>query len=187
MGTEEVDDATLLRQIQAGAQEAVGVLYDRYGGLAYGLALRVTGDPALAEDAVQEAFVSLWRHSSRFDPSRGQVRSWLMTMVHNKAVDMVRRRTNRNERALPDAAEEPQAMRGQPDVIAEWTLDAEAVRAAVRQVPEDQRRTIELAYFDGLTHVQIAARMGVPLGTVKSRLRIGLEKMREHLRPMVLE
>ncbi len=177
----------MLRAVQRGDQDAVAALYDRYGGAAYGLAFRITNDRALAEDVVQDAFVTMWRQAPRFDPERGQVRSWLLTIVHHRAVDTVRRRTSRNERALPEGAEEFIATRGGPEELTGWALEAEAVREAIRHVPEEQRRTIEMAYFDGLTHVEIAERMGVPLGTVKSRLRIGLEKMRAYLRPKVLE
>lgn len=183
----EADDVRLLRLIQQGDQDAVAALYDRYSGVAYGLALRITSDSASAEDVVQDAFVSVWRQSRRFDPERGQLRSWLLTIVHHRAIDAVRRKAGRSERALPEAPEEFVATRGRPEELAEWTLEAEAVRDAVGRVPEDQRRTIEMAYFGGLTHVEIADRMGVPLGTVKSRLRIGLEKIREYLRPLVLE
>ncbi len=182
-----IEDAVFLRAIQAGDQQAVAGLYDRYGGIAYGLAYRITSDATLAEDVVQEAFISVWRQAARFDPARGQVRSWLLTIVHHKAVDAVRRRSNRSERALPEGPEEFIATRGRPDEIAEMTMDAEAVREAVQAIPDDQRRTVEMAYFEGMTHVEIAERMDVPLGTVKSRLRIGLEKMRERLRTKVLE
>jgi RNA polymerase sigma-70 factor (ECF subfamily) len=177
-----------LRRVQAGDQSAVAALYDRFGGIAYGLAYRVTGDTSLAEDVVQDAFVSLWRQAARFDPARGQVRSWLLTIVHHRAVDMVRRRNGRPERAFPEeAAETIAATSSGPQELAEMMLDAEAVREAVRRIPEDQRRTVEMAYFAGMTHLEIAEEMSVPLGTVKSRLRIGLEKMRKFLRPKVLE
>jgi RNA polymerase sigma-70 factor (ECF subfamily) len=136
---------------------------------------------------VQEAYVSVWKQCARFDAGRGQVRSWLLTIVHHKAVDAVRRRAGRPERALPEGAEEFIAATGRPEDLAEMSMDAAAVREAVAQVPEEQRRTIVMAYFEGLTHVEIAEKMQVPLGTVKSRLRIGLEKMREYLRPKVLE
>ena len=167
-------------------------MYDRYGGIAYGLALRIIGDAGGAEDAVQEAFVSLWKQAPRFDPDRGQVKSWLLTIVHHKAVDAVRRRSGRPERPLPDSADAFVggafvAAGARPDQLAEMALDAEAVREAMALVPEDQRRVIELAYFAGMTHVEIAEKTGAPLGTVKSRLRIGLEKMREYLRPRVME
>ena len=181
------DDASLLRAVQRGDQQAFAALYDRYCGVAYGLAYRITNDGASAEDAVQEAFVSTWKQAPRFDPDRGQVRSWLLTIVHHRAIDAVRRRSSRHERALPEGPEEFVATRGRPEELAEWALEAEAVRDAMRVVPEDQRQTIEMAYFGGLTHVEIAERMRVPLGTVKSRLRIGLDKMREYLRPKVLE
>lgn len=185
--TGDVDDALLLRSLQAGDQSALAALYDRYSGIAYGLALRITGDATAAEDVVQEAFVSVWKQAPRFDASRGQVRSWLLTIVHHRAVDVVRRRSSRPERALPDDASQIADHDAPPAVAAEMAMDARAVREAVRQIPEDQRRTVEMAYFEGLTHVEIAERMGVPLGTVKSRLRIALEKMREYLRPLVLE
>jgi len=136
---------------------------------------------------VQEAFVSLWKQAPRFDPARGQVRSWLLTIVHHKAVDAVRRRAGQRERNLPEGAADFIAAQGTPGERVEQTMDAEAVREAVRRIPEDQRRTVEMAYFMGMTHIEIAERMSVPLGTVKSRLRIGLEKMREYLRPLVLE
>ncbi len=172
--------------MQSGDQQAVAALYDRYSGVAYGLALRITSDGTTAEDVVQDAFVSVWKQCGRFDPGRGQVKSWLLTIVHHKSVDAIRRKSGRNERALPEGPEEFIATYGRPEEAAEMMMDAEAVRAAVNLVPDDQRRTIEMAYFMGLTHVEIAERMGVPLGTVKSRLRIGLDKMREYLRPKVL-
>ncbi len=163
------------------------MLYDRYSSAAYGLALRITNDVTMAEDAVQEAFVSAWRQCGRFDAARGQVRSWLLTIIHHKAVDAVRRRAGRSERSLPEDPETFVSTRGNPVEIAEWSAEAAAVREAMRLVPDDQRLTIEMAYFMGLTHVEIAERMSVPLGTVKSRLRIGLEKMRGHLAMKVLE
>jgi RNA polymerase sigma-70 factor (ECF subfamily) len=185
--SEDIADADLVRSMQNGDQGAIATLYDRYSGVAYGLAVRITGDRTLAEDVVQEAFVSVWKQCGRFNPARGQVKSWLLTIVHHRAIDAVRRRTNRAERALPEGPDEFIAQHGRPDELADATLDAVALRDAVNAVPEDQRRTIEMAYFEGLTHVEIAQRMGVPLGTVKSRLRIGLEKMRESLKSKVLE
>jgi RNA polymerase sigma-70 factor (ECF subfamily) len=184
---EPQDDASALRAMQAGDRDAVAVLYDRYSSAAYGLALRITNDATMAEDAVQEAFVSVWRQCGRFDATRGQVRSWLLTIIHHKAVDAVRRRAGRAERSLPEEPETFVSSVGNPVEIAEWSLEAAAVREAMRLVPDDQRQTIEMAYFMGFTHVEIAERMSVPLGTVKSRLRIGLEKMRDHLAPKVLE
>ncbi len=183
----DMDDAALLHAMQGGDESSVAVLYDRYGGAAYGLAHRITNDATLAEDVVQDAFVSVWKQCARFDGSRGQAKSWLMTIVHHKAVDTVRRRAGRPERPLPEGFDEPVAVLGRPDELTERSMDAAAVRNAVRGVPEDQRTTIMMAYFEGLTHIEIAERMKVPLGTVKSRLRIGLEKMRAELRQKVLE
>ncbi len=173
--------------MQAGDPNAVAVLYDRYGSVADGLAYRITNDATMAEDAVQDAFVSVWQQSARFDPVRGRARSWLLTIVHHKSIDAVRRRSGRAERALPEGPEQFVAVHGNPAELAEWSMEAAAVREAIQLVPADQRRTIEMAYFMGLTHVEIAQRMNVPPGTVKSRLRIGLEKMRDTLRPKVLE
>jgi RNA polymerase sigma-70 factor (ECF subfamily) len=116
------------------------------------------------------------------------VRSWLLTIVHHKSIDAVRRRSNRPERQLPEGAEAfLEATGGGPEDAAVWALEAEAVRNAMRRIPDEQRLTVEMAYFRGMTHVEIAAEMGVPLGTVKSRLRIAMEKMREYLQPKVLE
>jgi RNA polymerase sigma-70 factor (ECF subfamily) len=182
------DDSSLLRCVQKGDGQALAVLYDRYGGIAYGLAYRIVGDAAGAEDAVQDAFVSMWKQAPRFDPERGQVRSWLLTIVHHRAIDIVRRRTNRPERQLPDGAEEFLVdASARPDELAEWSMEARAIREAVSRIPDDQRRTVEMAYFHGMTHLEISEEMGVPLGTVKSRLRIAMDKMREYLREKVLE
>ena len=170
-----------------GDRNAVAVLYDRHGSAAYGLAYRITNDATIAEDAVQDAFVSVWQQAARFDPARGKARTWLLTIVHHKAIDAVRRRTGRAARALPEGPEALVATPGNPEELAVWSMEADAVRDAIARIPDDQRRTIELAYFVGMTHVEIAEQMNVPPGTVKSRLRIGLEKMRAYLRPKVLE
>jgi RNA polymerase sigma-70 factor (ECF subfamily) len=166
----------------------LAALYDRHGSIAYGLACRITGDESGAEEAVQDAFVSLWKQAPRFDPGRGQVRSWLLTIVHHRSVDLVRRRSSRPERQLPDGAEDFLIdYQAGPERTAELSLDARAVREAVSRIPAEQRETVEMAYFAGMTHVEIAEAMGVPLGTVKSRLRIAFEKMRDELRPRVRE
>lgn len=183
--TEGPPDADVLRRMQAGDADAVGILYDRYGGIAYGLARRMTGDAAAAEDIVQDAFLAAWRYAPRFDLTRGSVRTWLLSIVHHKAVDAVRRHVSRKESRMPEDAAELFADSGRTDTAAETTLDAEAVRVAVRAIPDDQRTVIEMAYFAGMTHTAIAEQTGIPVGTVKSRMRLGLEKMREHLRPRV--
>jgi len=156
------------------------LLYDRLGRQAFGLAYRILGDGASAEDVVQEAFLTLWRQAERLDATRGNVSSLLMTLVHHKAVDTVRSRKGlaAAQRSLDSVLE-----RDVPD-IAEGVAEAmsgQAVRRALESLPSEQRRPIEMAYFEGLTHVEIAESLNVALGTVKSRLRLGLGKLRREL------
>jgi RNA polymerase sigma-70 factor (ECF subfamily) len=156
-------------------------LYDRLGRQAFGLAYRILGDGPLAEDVVQEAFLTVWRQAERLDPARGRVTSFLMTVVHHKAVDLLRTRLGRTARHLPL---DPSAIEQQGPDILEAVADSlrrDAIREALQSLPQEQRKPIEMAYFEGLTHVEIAEALGVPLGTVKSRLRLGLEKMRSAL------
>jgi RNA polymerase sigma-70 factor (ECF subfamily) len=152
-------------------------LYDRHGRLGYGLAYRMLGESGVAEEAVQDAFLRVWRRAATFDPSRGSVRSWLMTIVHHCAIDLHRKRAGGPNvvAGLDEIAEQTSG----PDTWSEVSgrLDQERVRAAVAQLPQEQRRAIELAYFDGLTHREIAERDGLPLGTVKGRLRLGLQRL----------
>jgi RNA polymerase sigma-70 factor (ECF subfamily) len=186
MRSDEPHDVALLRRVQHGDQDAVAALYDMYGAVAYALARRVTNHAESAEDVVQESFVALWRQAPRFDVNRGAVRSWFLSIVHHKAVDAVRRRKARDEAPLPEMLDESIIARDRTDDLAERNLDGEVVRQAMREIPEEQRSVIELAYFGGLTHVEIAEKTGIPVGTVKSRLRLGLEKMRESLRAKVV-
>lgn len=157
------------------------LLFDRLGGQAFGLAYRILGDGPSAEDAVQEAFLTLWRQADRLNPARGRLASYLMTLVHHRAVDLLRARKGLAARNLPL---EPAVVPAEADVLESvaQSLGREAVRRALAGLPADQREAIELAYFEGLTHVEIAETLGLPLGTVKSRLRLGLEKMRSTLR-----
>ena len=178
---ELVDPDTLLDAIHRRDPAAVGALYDRMGGRAFGLAFRILGETAAAEDAVQEAFLTLWRQADRLDRARGRLTSYLLTVVHHKAIDIARARSGRAARNLPL---EPELITIVTDDLAGdvlASLDADVVRGCLAELPEDQRRPIELAYFEGLTHVEIAAELGTPLGTVKSRLRLGLAKMRAQL------
>jgi RNA polymerase sigma-70 factor (ECF subfamily) len=151
-------------------------IYDAHGAIAYALALRLVGDRNEAEDVLQEAFLALWRQAERLDPARG-IRSYLLTIVHNKAVDRLRRRSRRNETSL-DPAAPVAAGRGDPVSAAEQLADREAVLAALQDLPAEQRRAVEMTYFTGMTINQVAARMSVPVGTVKSRLRLALGHMR---------
>jgi RNA polymerase sigma factor (sigma-70 family) len=182
---EEPTDETLLAGLAAGRLEALDTLYDRYRSMAYGIARRITADDALAEDVVQEAFLGAWRGADRYVPGKGSVRTWLLSIVHHRAIDAVRRR--RPVAELPaeqEGARTPEAM-VLPDVWGEVSgnLDRDAVLAALATLPQVQRETLELAYFSGLTQVEIAARTGAPLGTVKGRVRLALIALRSQLDP----
>jgi RNA polymerase sigma-70 factor (ECF subfamily) len=170
------DDA-LLAQAGAGDELALARLYDRYGGLAYGLALRVLRDRSLAEDAVQEGFLHVWRTASRFDGGRGTVAGWITTLVHRRAVDLVRR-SERERCSAPPSEMELELDAPSLDEEASHRERAETVRAALRRLPAEQRGIIELAYHEGLTQTEIAGRLGLPLGTVKSRTFAGLSRLR---------
>jgi RNA polymerase sigma-70 factor (ECF subfamily) len=175
-------DEDLLRAAADGLEEAIAVLFDRYQGLMYGLALKITADPTLAQDAVQEAFLGIWRHASRFDPSRAAGRAWILAIAHHRAIDALRRRRPTSQLAADDDAALPAALVA-PDIWGEVSrrLDAGSVRAALARLAPLQREAIELAYFAGLTHQAIAARTGAPLGTVKSRVRLGLQALRTEI------
>jgi len=156
-------------------------LYDRLGRQAFGLAYRILGDAPSAEDVVQEAFLTLWRQADRLDPARGRVTSFLMTLVHHRAVDVLRARRGQMARQAPlDPAAVEQQGADVPDKVAQL-LARDQVRMALASLPEEQRKPLEMAYFEGLTHIEIAKALGIPLGTVKSRLRLGLDKMRSTL------
>jgi RNA polymerase sigma-70 factor (ECF subfamily) len=178
---EEASDEVLLAWVAAGQQAAVAQLYDRYQGSLYGMATRITGDRALAEDVVQDAFLGIWRNASRFRPERASARTWILAITHHRAVDAVRRRRPASELPDPDVAP-PRALIA-PDVWPEVALrlEGDAVRTALAALPAPQREAIELAYFSGLTQHEIAARTDAPLGTVKSRVRLGLIQLRRSL------
>ena len=177
----EDDDRRILARIADGELNALEALYDRYRTVAYSIALRVTGDATLAEDVLQEAFLGAWRHAGRYAEVRGSVKTWLLAIVHHRAVDAVRRR--RPTAALPETEDVAPRALTLPDVWGEVSagLDADTVRGALAVLPEAQREAIELAYFGGLTQQEIAERTGAPLGTVKGRMRLGLLAMRRYL------
>lgn len=164
---------------------ALAELYDRYGRIAYGLALRVLGDAALAEDAVQEAFLAVWRGADRFVPERGSASTWLLTLVHRRAVDVVRREERRRVSPLPGV--ETEGSEGGADDDAMLRLERERVIGALRRLPDAQREALELAYYAGFTQSELAERLGVPLGTIKSRMNTGLTRLRDLLREPGLE
>jgi RNA polymerase sigma-70 factor (ECF subfamily) len=174
-------DEQLLERLAAGLDErALSELYDRYQAQMYGLAMRITRDPALAQDAVQEAFVGVWRNAARYAAGRSTVRTWMLSIAHHRAIDIVRRR--RRTTTLPGTETAEPALTA-PDVWPEvaQTLDRDTVASAMAALPDTQREAIQLAYFEGLTQVEIAERTGTPLGTVKSRVRLGLLAMRRAL------
>lgn len=171
-------DEALVVSIARGDARALGELYDRFGGVAYGIALRVVREPDAAEDAVQDAFLSIWRSAPTFDSRRGAARSWLLTLVHRRAVDLLRQGGRRRER--PTEAS--------PEVGTLSTADTAAlqnerrrVRAALDSLPSKQSRPLELAYYGGYSQSEIAERLGLPIGTIKSRVFAGLAALRRLL------
>jgi len=178
-----VDDADreVLVRVAAGDLDALEELYDRYKTMAYSIAYRITNDASLAEDVVQDAFLGAWRNAAKYIEGRGSVKTWLLSIVHHRAIDAIRRRRPTSE--LPESTDAPPAALTAPDIWPEVAsgLDAEMVRGAMAVLSPPQRQAIELAYFGGLTQQEISERTGVPLGTVKSRMRLGLLAMRGFL------
>jgi RNA polymerase sigma-70 factor (ECF subfamily) len=176
--SERADDV-LIAALAERDLTALAALYDRYGRLAYALAYRILGEGPAAEDVVHDAYISAWRGAGSYRRERGNVRGWLMSIVHHRAVDVLRRKTTFRPAPLEAAAERP----ADDDTAeaAERNVEHQTVREALEGLPQAQRRTIELAYFGGYTHVELAELMGVPLGTVKGRMRIGLQKLRRAL------
>jgi RNA polymerase sigma-70 factor, ECF subfamily len=175
-------DEELMQLVQQADPRAFELLYDRHGGAAFSLAYRMTGDRSGAEDVAQEAFLSIWRSRLRYQPERGSVRTWVLGVVHNRAVDALRRNVVHERRRSPiEGIEERQEAPGLTDVEAARREEARNVRTALDSLPDDQRHTIELAYFGGFSHSQIAEMLDTPIGTVKGRMRLGLEKLRNQL------
>jgi RNA polymerase sigma factor (sigma-70 family) len=178
-----VDDAdqAVLALVTAGQLDALQELYDRYRTMAYSIALRITADASLAEDVVQEAFLGVWRNAGKYVTGRGSVKTWLLAIVHHRAVDAVRRRRPTTE--LPEREAVPPPALQLPDIWQDVAagLDREEIAAAMATLSDVQREAIELAYWGGLTQQEIAERTGTPLGTVKSRVRLGLLALRRAL------
>jgi len=184
LGREQHEDAAHVGAAARGDGAGLAALYDRHARAVYSLALRVVADEADAEEVVQEVFDQAWRQASRYDPSRGTVAAWLMTMTRTRAIDRLRARQARPDQASlasdRDWSDLPAASADPADVL-DAERDVTRVRQALQQLPLMQRVAIELAYFEGLTQSQIAARLEEPLGTVKTRIRVGLLKLRDVL------
>lgn len=176
-------DEDLMTLVDAKDSNAFAVIYDRHGGAAYSLAHRIVGDTGMAEDATQEAFLSIWRSTARFDAARGSVRAWVLGVVRNRAIDALRRAA----RPAPkldfddDAVLETRAAAQRTEAEATRRETADRLRQALGLLPREQSQVIELAYFGGFSHSEIADMVGAPLGTVKGRMRLGLEKIRATL------
>jgi RNA polymerase sigma-70 factor (ECF subfamily) len=175
-------DEEVMQLVGEGSPRAFELLYDRHGGAAFSLAYRMVGDRVAAEDISQEAFLSIWRSRMRYDSARGSVRTWVLGIVHNRAIDALRRGSSYERRREPlEVVEERHEAPERTDVEAARREEARSVRSALDTLPADQRRTIELAYFGGFSHSQIAELLGEPIGTIKGRMRLGLGKLRDQL------
>ena len=173
-----LSDEAVVALVARSEDTALAELYDRFGRVAYGLALRVVRDDALAQDAVQEAFLTVWRTAGRFMPERAKASTWILTLVHRRAVDVVRREERRRTESL-ELAPEPATAAADDDA---WLrLRRERVQSALKQLPDQQREALELAYYGGFTQSELAERLGQPLGTIKSRMFGGLTRLRELL------
>jgi RNA polymerase sigma factor (sigma-70 family) len=174
-----LSDEAVVALVARSDQEALAELYDRFGRVAYGLALRVLRDEKLAEDAVQEGFLAVWRNADRFMPERAKASTWLLTLVHRRAVDVVRLEDRRRADPLPEAIEPTPSESAEDDA---WLrFERERVQAALRRLPDQQREALELAYYGGFTQSELAERLGQPIGTIKSRMFAGLTRLRELL------
>jgi RNA polymerase sigma-70 factor (ECF subfamily) len=175
-------DEELMVLVRRAEPTAFAIVYDRHCDAAFGLAYRMVGTRGMAEDVVQEAFLALWRGAARYDAARGSLRSWILGIVHNRAIDALRRTlVHERRRASDEGLERTVASDDRTDAEAVRKDDARFVRAALETLPPDQRRVVELAYFSGYTHTEIAEVVDVPLGTVKGRMRLGLRKLRDEL------
>jgi RNA polymerase sigma-70 factor (ECF subfamily) len=177
-----IADEDVMALVQTGDARAFEQLYDRHGGAAFSLAYRMVPNRVTAEDIVQEAFLSIWRSRLRYQPERGSVRTWVLGIVHHRAIDALRRNlVHDRRRASAEGIEERHEAKELTDVEAARRLEARAVRAALATLPPEQTRVVELAYFGGFSHSEIAEMLDQPIGTIKGRMRLGLEKLRAAL------
>jgi len=173
-----LSDEALVALVARSDETALAELYDRFGRVAYGLARRILRDDSLAEDAVQEAFLAAWRSAARFVPERAKASTWLLTLVHRRAVDLVRREERRRAESL---AEDLESAGGATDEAVWLRFERERVQDALKRLPDQQREALELAYYGGFTQSELADRLGQPVGTIKSRMFTGLSRLRDLL------
>jgi RNA polymerase sigma factor (sigma-70 family) len=181
------EEVSLLLRIRERDEDAVAELYRRYSGPLFSLAYQVTGTDRFAQDVVQETFLAVWRDAARFDPARGAVSSWLFALARHKAIDLVRREANVRRRYAPETELERHQAPDDVDRQAWLNIRRDHVLQAMGQLPEAQRICVEMAFFEGLTHVEVAERLGIPLGTAKTRIRTGLLRLRQLLGDSVSE
>jgi RNA polymerase sigma-70 factor, ECF subfamily len=171
-------DAVLVSAIRSGDESAMGQLYERFSAVVYSVALRILGDTGAAEDVLQEVFMQLWRSPQLFDANRGSLAGWLAVITRNRAIDFLRKRRPETDITDVIVSIEPDMVRG-----AEWSRSLEKIRGALASMPSSQRSALEMAYFEGLTHTEIAQKTGEPLGTIKTRIRAGLMTLRKVFNP----
>ncbi len=181
-------DEDLMQLMRGGNPRAFEAIYERHSGAAFSLAYRMVGRGNVAEDVVQEAFLSIWRSGARYERARGSVRTWVLGIVHHRAIDQLRRSSVHSKRRASDEGIEERLESGErTDVEVARRDEAEAIRTAMETLPPEQSHVIELAYFGGFTHTEIAAILETPVGTVKGRMRLGLEKLRDRLRMLEVQ
>lgn len=186
---ETAEDAALVARIAEGDSAALEKLYDKYSRVVYSFSLRMLGDTSLAEELTQEVFLRLWRHGGSYQHSRGAFLTWLLSVTHNMAIDEIRRRKRRP--LIADSSEDDQTLTMLPDTRTDventaWLSSLQTiVRDALAEIPHSQRQAIELAYYAGLTQREIAEQLNEPLGTIKTRMRLGMLKLRDHLGPLL--
>ena len=181
-------DEDLMQLLRRGDPRAFEAVYDRHSGAAFSLAYRMVGRGNVAEDVVQEAFLSIWRSGARYERARGSVRTWVLGIVHHRAIDQLRRSSVHDKRRASDEGIEERLESGQrTDVEVARRDEAETIRSAMETLPPEQSHVIELAYFGGFTHTEIADILETPVGTVKGRMRLGLEKLRDRLRVLEVQ
>lgn len=183
MTRRQLTDEELLKQIAEGNEEALVTLYDRYGRLVYSLAYQVLQDHQLAEEVTQDVFTRVWQAAKSFDPKKSRFTTWLTSITRNRAIDILRRRRVRGLTGPGEAELNTAITRADERLSPEYHLEALAVREALRQLPPDQRQVVELAYFNGMTQREIAEHLQIPLGTVKTRMRLAMMKLRQLLSP----